>query len=137
MSFYIQTINGEIHVVVPLGEQFDTTGLIEVTSLPSLAVQQAWVLIESDGVFSVEVDQDKLLQLQREQMPQLTPIEFDLKLDKYGLYQAVQEMVASNLTLKIAYTRATFFKRTDPFIDQARQLLGLSEEQVDALWTEV
>lgn len=134
MSFYIQVINDEIHVVIPLNEQFDTTELIEVPSLPSLDIQQAWVLREIEGSFSIEVDQDKLLQLQREQMPQLTPIEFDLKLNAHGLYQAVQEMVANNLTLKIAYTRATFFKRTDPFIDQARQLLGLSDEQVDALW---
>lgn len=136
MNFYIQVINDEIHVVVPLGEQFDTTGLIEVQSLPSFDLQPAWVLSEVDGVFSIEVDQDKLAQLQREQMPQLTPIEFDLKLDKYGLYQAVQEMVASNLTLKIAYARATFFSRTDPFVDQARIALNLTDEQVDAMWQE-
>lgn len=134
MSFYIQAINNEIHVVIPLNDQFDTTELIEVPSLPSINIQQAWVLREIEGSFSVEVDQDKLLQLQRECMPKLTPIEFDLKLDKYGLYQAVQEMIMNNLTLKIAYTRATFFKRTDPFIDQARLLLNLSDEQVDALW---
>lgn len=134
MSFYIQTVNSEIHVVTPFNDQLDTTELIEVPSLPSINIQQAWVLREIEGSFSVEIDQDKLLQLQRERMPTLSPIEFDLKLDKYGLYQAVQEMIASNLTLKIAYTRATFFKRTDPFIDQARLLLALSDEQIDALW---
>lgn len=121
-------------MVTPFNDQLDTTELIEVPSLPSINIQQAWVLREIEGSFSVEIDQDKLLQLQRERMPTLSPIEFDLKLDKYGLYQAVQEMIASNLTLKIAYTRATFFKRTDPFIDQARLLLALSDEQIDALW---
>jgi hypothetical protein len=134
MSFYIQVINDEIHVVIPLGEQFDTTGLIEVQSLPSIDIQPAWVLSEIDGVFSIQVDQEKLLQYQRERMPQLTPIEFDLKLNAHGLYQAVQDMVTSDLTLKIAYTRATFFKRTDLFIDQARQLLNLTDEQVDEMW---
>lgn len=71
----------------------------------------------------------------RTQMPTLTPIEFDLKLAEFELYDAVQELVSSNLQLKIAYTRATFFSRTDPFIDQARIALNLTDEQVDEMWT--
>lgn len=134
MSFYIQVINDEIHVVVPLGEQFDTTGLIEVQSLPSFDLQPAWVLSEVDGVSNIAVDQDKLAQLQREHMVKLTPIEFDLKLKRFGLYDAVQNIVANDVTLKIAYTRATFFSRTDPFIDQARTTLDLTNEEVDAFW---
>ncbi|WP_281963206.1 hypothetical protein [Acinetobacter johnsonii] len=67
-------------------------------------------------------------------MPTLTPIEFDLKLAEFELYDAVQTLVASNLQLKIAYTRATFFSRTDPFIDQARIALNLTDEQVDEMW---
>lgn len=68
-------------------------------------------------------------------MPTLTPIEFDLKLAEFELYDAVQTLVASNLQLRIAYTRATFFSRTDPFIDQARIALNLTDEQVDEMWT--
>lgn len=75
------------------------------------------------------------LQLDRERMQKLTPIEFDIKLVDAGLYDAVQELVSSNLQLKIAYTRSTFFSRTDPFIDQARIALGLTDEQVDEMWT--
>ena len=73
-------------------------------------------------------------QLNRERMPTLTPIEFDTKLVDAGLYDQVQELIASDIKLKIAYTRATFFSRTDPFIDQARIALGLTDEQVDMIW---
>ena len=77
---------------------------------------------------------EERLQLARERMPNLTPIEFDVKLVGVGLYDQVQELVASDIKLKIAYTRATFFSRTDVFIDQARIALNLTDEQVDAIW---
>ena len=134
MSSYIQVIDGEIHVVIPLNDQVDTTELIEVPSLPSMDTQPAWLLIDLDGVFSVEVDQDKLLQLQRQNMPQLTPIEFDTKLKNNGMYDAVQDLIKDNFEMRIAYNRATFFSRTDPFIDQARIALNLTDEQVDTIW---
>jgi hypothetical protein len=73
-------------------------------------------------------------QLNRERMPRLTPIEFDIKLVDAGLYDQVQELIQADVKLKIAYTRATFFSRTDPFIEQARIALGLTDEQVDMIW---
>ena len=73
-------------------------------------------------------------QLNRERMPTLTPIEFDIKLVDAGLYDQVQELIQSDIKLKIAYTRATFFSRTDPFVDQARIALNLTDEQVDMIW---
>lgn len=137
MSSYIQVIDGEIHVVIPLNDQVDTTELIEVPSLPNLSTQRAWVLKETGGVYSVEVDQDNLMQIQRERMSHLTPIEFDIKLVDAGLYDQVQSLIQSDIKLKIAYTRATFFSRTDPFIDQARIALDLTDEQVDSMWLDV
>ena len=134
MSSYIQVIDGEIHVVIPLNDQVDTTELIEVPSLPSMDTQPAWLLVDLDGVFNVEVDQDKLLQLQRQSMPRLTPIEFDIKLNNAGLYDAVQDLIKDSFELRIAYNRATFFSRTDPFIEQVRIALGLTVEQVDEMW---
>ena len=74
------------------------------------------------------------LQLDRESMQKLTPIEFDIKLVDAGLYDQVQELITSDIKLRIAYTRATFFSRTDPFIDQARIALNLTDEQVDTIW---
>lgn len=79
-------------------------------------------------------DEEKA-QLNREIMPTLTPIEFDIKLNNAGLYNAVQELIKDNFELRIAYNRATFFSRTDPFIDQARIALNLTDEQVDEMWT--
>ena len=73
-------------------------------------------------------------QLARERMQNLSPIEFDVKLVDEGLFDQVQELIQSDIKLRIAYTRATFFSRTDPFIDQARIALGLTDEQVDEIW---
>ena len=74
------------------------------------------------------------LQLARERMPRLTPIEFDIKLNNAGLYDAVQDLIKDNFELRIAYNRATFFSRTALFIDQVRLALGLTDEQVDTIW---
>ena len=46
----------------------------------------------------------------------------------------VQELIKDKFELRVAYTRATFFNRTDHFIDQARIALGLTDEQVDMIW---
>ena len=82
----------------------------------------------------ITIDQVKLVQSKRQNMTTLTPIEFDIKLNDAGLYDALQELIKDNFNLRIAYTRATFFSRTDPFIDQARIALNLTDEQVDEMW---
>ena len=74
-------------------------------------------------------------QLNRERMPRLTPIEFDIKLNNAGLYDAVQDLIKDNFEMRIAYYRATFFSRTSSFVDQARIALGLTDEQIDEMWT--
>ena len=68
-------------------------------------------------------------------MPILKPIDFDIKLNNAKLYDAIQELIKDNFELRIAYTRATYFSRTDPFIIQASEALGLTPEQVDEIWT--
>lgn len=92
---------------------------------------ESWYI--EDG--EIKIDQEKLAQFNREQMPTLSPIEFDIKLNKLGLYDAVQELIKDNFEMHIAYTRATFFNRLDPFIAQASEVLGLTPEQVDEMWT--
>ena len=82
----------------------------------------------------IKIDQQKLIEFNRKQMPTLTPVEFDIKLVDAGLYDQVQGLIQSDIKLKIAYTRATFFSRTDSFVDQARIALGLTDEQVDEMW---
>ena len=78
-------------------------------------------------------DEEKLL-IYRQNMPTLSPIEFDIKLVDVGLYDQVQDLISKDIKLRIAYTRATFFSRTDPFVDQARIALNLTDEQVDTIW---
>ena len=78
-------------------------------------------------------DEEKA-QLNRERMLTLTPIEFDIKLNNAGLYDAVQDLIKDNFEMRIVYNRATFFSRTSSFIDQARIALGLTDEQVDMIW---
>ena len=78
-------------------------------------------------------DEEKA-QLNRERMPTLSPIEFDIKLHNNGLYDAVQELIKDNFEMRIAYNRATFFSRTASFVDQAQIALGLTDEQVDTMW---
>ena len=82
----------------------------------------------------ITIDQQKLIEFNRQNMPTLTPIEFDIKLNNAGLYDTVQELIKDKFELRIAYNRATFFSRTDPFVSQARIALGLTDEQVDMIW---
>ena len=85
-----------------------------------------------DGV--IKIDQQKMIEFNRKNMPTLTPIEFDIKLNNVGLYDAVQDLIKDSFELRIAYNRAAFFSRTDLFIDQARIALNLTDAQVDEMW---
>ncbi len=82
----------------------------------------------------IKIDQQKLIEFNRKNMPTLTTIEFDVMLVDARLYDQVQTLIQSDIKLKIAYTRATFFSRTDPFVDQVRIALNLTDEQVDTIW---
>ena len=82
----------------------------------------------------ITIDRGKVMEIKRQNMPQLTPIEFDIKLNNAGLYDAVQELIKDNFEMRIAYNRATFFSRLSPFIIQAGEALGLTDEQIDAIW---
>ena len=104
--------------------------IVERQDLP-LEPIESWYI--EDG--EIKIDQQKLIEFNRQNMPTLTPIEFDIKLNSAGLYDTVQELIKDNFELRITYNRATFFSRTDPFIDQTRKALGLTDEQVDEIWT--
>lgn len=104
--------------------------IVDSTTFPD-APTEAWDLSD-DGV--IIVNQDKLTQIKRERMPTLSPMDFEIKLVDLGLYDQVQALIASDIKLRIAYNRATFFSRTASFVDQARIALNLTDEQVDAMW---
>ena len=123
-----ENIEDIANLSVPIGVKYLILDSLDLPKEP----QESWYI--EDG--QIKIDQQKLVEFNRKNMPTLTPIEFDLKLAQSNLYDAVQELVSSNLQLKIAYTRATFFSRTNSFIDQARIALGLTDEQVDEMWQE-
>ena len=104
--------------------------ILDSSEIP-IEPQEAWYI--EDG--QIKIDQQKLIEFNRKNMPNLTPIEFDIKLNNAGLYDAVQELIKDNFEMRIAYNRATFFSRTNSFVDQAKIALGLTDEQVDELWT--
>lgn len=92
---------------------------------------ESWYI--EDG--QIKIDQQKLIEFNRQNMPTLSPIEFDVKLVDVGLYDQVQDLIQSDIKLRITYTRAPFFSRLDPFITQASEALNLTAEQVDEIWT--
>lgn len=118
---YTQVFTDENHTV-----DFDHIVLKNPPNEP----QESWYIENGE----IKIDQQKLIEFNRQNMPHLTPIEFDIKLNSAGLYDTVQDLIKDNFELRIAYNRATFFSRTDPFIDQTRIALGLTDEQIDAMW---
>ena len=120
------SITDTISISIPEGQSYIILGNEDLPNEP----QESWYIEGGE----IKIDQQKLIEYNRQNMPQLTPIEFDIKLNNAGLYDAVQELIKDNFERHIAYNRAIFFSRTDPFIDQARIALNLTDEQVDEMW---
>ena len=141
MKVFVFDINDRVHVG-------SVTGELSITDTISISIPegQSYIILDNEDLPNepqeswyiedgeIKIDQQKLIEFNRQNMPQLTPIEFDIKLNNAGMYDAVQELIKDKFELRITYNRATFFSRTDPFIDQARIALGLTDEQVDEMW---
>ena len=121
-----EDIDSNAKLIVPSGVDYFIVNADELPNEP----QESWYI--EDG--QIKIDQQKLIEFNHKNMPTLAPIEFDIKLNNAGLYDAVQDLIKDNFEMRIAYNRATFFSRTDPFIDQARIALGITNEQIDAMW---
>ena len=121
-----ENIEDIANLSVPVGVKYLILDSLDLPKEP----QESWYI--EDG--EIKIDQQKLVEFNRKNMPTLSPIEFDIKLNKNGLYDAVQELIKDNFEMRIAYNRATFFSRTASFVDQARIALGLTDEQVDEMW---
>ena len=126
MKYY--KINGEVFAFESDGSQDDFIK----PEMSSMTPDEVDRYINPEKYMSAEEKQ----RLVRERMPTLSPIKFDIKLNNAGLYDTVQDLIKDNFELRIAYNRATFFSRTDPFIEQARIALGLTDAQVDTLWVQ-
>ena len=141
MKVFVFDINDRVHVG-------SVTGELSITDTISVSIPegQSYIILDSEDLPNepqeswyiendeIKIDQQKLIEYNRKNMPTLTPIEFDIKLNNAGLYDAVQDLIKDKFEMRIAYNRATFFSRTDLFIDQARIALNLTDEQVDEMW---
>ncbi len=71
----------------------------------------------------------------RQAMPSLTPAQLDLALLQFGLLDAVEAFVAAaGRPTQIAYKRIQTFERGNPLLNTAAGLLGMTDEQIDAVW---
>ncbi|NNG82047.1 hypothetical protein [Acinetobacter sp. ANC 5378] len=122
--------DGVVVVSTILLGEVNIDNYITLAEIPREPIE-SWYI--EDG--EIKIDQQKLIEFNRQNMPTLSPIQFDQKLDQSGLYDAVQDLIKTDRQLSIAYNRAIFFSRTDPFIEQARIALSLTDEQVDEMWT--
>lgn len=71
----------------------------------------------------------------RAAMPTLTPAQLDLALLQFGLLDAVEAYVAAaDRETQIAYKKVKTFKRSNRLLNTAAGLLGMTDEQIDAVW---
>ncbi|MEG1232218.1 MAG: hypothetical protein RSE18_00155 [Acinetobacter sp.] len=127
MKHYISIDDGSVH-------GFDANA--DVDALIDLDRFRIMAEIEVDKHYFPEkyYTDEEAASVARTWMPILSPKDFDLKLYRHGLYDQVQTLVADDFEMMIAYTRASFFSRTDPFIAQAQKALNLTDEQIDKMW---
>ena len=100
---------------------------------PPTEPNETWYI--EDG--EIKVDQQKLIEFNRKNMPDLSRIEFKYKLHKAGKLEEVEQFIKTtdNFLLQLAYNEAQFFSRTDTLLTQALEDLGWTDEQVDEMWT--
>ena len=127
MKHYISIEDGSVH---GFDEGVDVNTLIDLNHFRIMTDTEVYMHYFPEKYYTSE----EAAEVAREWMPTLSPKDFDLKLYQHGLYAQVQQLVLGDFEMMIAYTRATFFSRTDPFIEQAQIALGLTDEQVDEMW---
>lgn len=93
---------------------------------------ESWYI--EDG--QIKVDQEKLTQFKRQQMTPLTKRQFNLVMYDKGLLKQVKELLAQNERNQIEFDSTDTITRFHPTVIQLSQDLGLTEEEVDALWLE-
>ena len=127
MKHYISIDDGSVH---GFDDDADVNAIIDLDHFRIMTDTEVDIHYFPEKYYTSE----EAAEVAREWMPTLSPKDFDLKLYHHGLYDQVQQLVSGNFEMRVAYMRAIFFSRTDPFIDQARIALGLTDEQVDAIW---
>ncbi|MDV2489340.1 hypothetical protein [Acinetobacter johnsonii] len=123
------SITDTISISIPEGQSYI---ILDNEDLPN-EPQESWYI--EDG--EIKIDQQKLIEFNRNQMPTLSKREFRGRLRDANLFDQVDAYVkASNDGyLQDAWEYADYFTRLDPFIIQVSLDIGLTPERVDQIWT--
>ena len=80
--------------------------------------------------------QEQITEHNRLQMPNLNKRDFRKKLRDAKIFEQAEAYVRSSGDgyLEDAWDYSDYFSRLDPFIIQASEALGLTDEQVDTIW---
>ena len=145
MKVFVFDINDRVHVG-------SVTGELSITDTISISIPegQSYIILDNEDLPNepqeswyiedgeIKIDQQKLIEFNRNQMPTLSKREFRGRLRDANLFDQVDAYVkASNDGyLQDAWEYADYFTRLDPFINQARIALNLTDEQIDTMWQE-
>ena len=130
----IYELNGQVQTITFVGN-IPTTfpyPFIVTNNVPSEPIE-SWYI--EDG--EIKIDQQKLIEFNRKNMPTLSKREFRKRLRDANLFEQVDAYVkASNDGyLQDAWEYADYFTRLDPFIIQVSSDIGLTPERVDQIST--
>ena len=105
--------------------------IVERQDLPIEPIE-AWLV--EDG--QVKIDQEKAVQIKRQQMTALSKRQFNLVMYDNGLLTQVKELLSQDERTQIEFDSTDTITRLHPTVIQLAKDLGLTEEKVDVLWTE-
>ena len=144
MKVFVFDINDRVHVG-------SATGELSITDTISISIPegQSYIILDNEDLPNepqeswyiedgeIKIDQQKLIEFNRNQMPTLSKREFRGRLRDANLFDQVDAYVkASNDGyLQDAWEYADYFTRLDPFIIQVSLDIGLTPERVDQIWT--
>lgn len=144
MKVFVFDINDRVHVG-------SVTGELSITDTISISIPegQSYIILDNEDLPNepqeswyiedgeIKIDQQKLIEFNRNQMPTLSKREFRGRLRDANLFDQVDAYVkASNDGyLQDAWEYADYFTRLDPFIIKVSLDIGLTPERVDQIWT--
>ena len=84
----------------------------------------------------ITIDQDKAKSIDHLKLKTLSKRQFSLYLYDHGLYNQVMTAINANPRFKIEFDTVADIERLGPTVSAMTQLLGWTDEQVDAMWIE-
>lgn len=133
INFVYETEQGVV-VGVALNKKSIITSnylIVNRKDLPTTPIE-SWSI--KDG--QVKVDQNKVIQIKRQQMTALSKRQFNLVMYDNGLLTQIKELLSQDERTQIEFDSTETIIRLHPTVVQIAKDLGLTEEKVDELWME-